>query len=155
MRNSAAGRTFLLGKDHRLHARNIEPLAAADIFAGHQIIFAQHVGSRLGEAGAVALVGAARKLALLGPDQPCDFILAGLLAMRAVERRRFLLGSLVKKVSFFHGDFDFGWFVFGRWSLVVRRSSLVVGRGNSNRNGNGNSSDHGPSAFLAGDNYAF
>jgi hypothetical protein len=45
--------------------------------------------------------------------------------------------------------------VVGRWSFVVRRSSLVVGRGNSNRNGNGNSSDHGPSAFLAGDNYAF
>src|SRR5208282_1237267 len=93
----------LLGEHDRLHARNLKALAAAHVLARHQIVFAQHVGSRLGKSGAVALVGSARKLALLGSHHPGDFVLRRLVAVRAVQCRRLLFLPLVKKIALFHG----------------------------------------------------
>ncbi len=75
---------LLLGKDDRLDAGDFEALSATDILAGHQIVFAEHVGAGFGEARAVALIGAASELALLGAHHPGDFILSGLVAVRTV-----------------------------------------------------------------------
>src|ERR1700722_17597574 len=101
----------LLGEDHRLHAGNFETLAAAHILAGQHVVFAQHVGARLGEAGAVALIGASGELAFLGTHKPVNFIFAGLMAMRAVQRGLLAFLLLVEKVAFFHES---------RWSLIYR-----------------------------------
>src|SRR5205807_3758341 len=68
----------------------------------HHIVFSKHVGARLGKAGAVALVGASGKLALLGPHQPRDFVLGWLLAVWTVEGCRLLFLALVAKIAFFH-----------------------------------------------------
>jgi hypothetical protein len=93
----------MLFREHdRLHSRNIKPLAAAHVFAGHHVVFAQHVGASFGKAGAVAFVGASRQLPLLGAHQPAYFIFGRLLAMRTVQICRFLLGTFVKKIAFFH-----------------------------------------------------
>ena len=59
---------------NRLHAGNFKTLAAAQVFAHHKIIAANHIRARLGEFGAVALVSAARKLLLLGAHEPRQFI---------------------------------------------------------------------------------
>jgi hypothetical protein len=109
----------LVGKNHGLHAGNFEPLPASHILAGHQVILAQHVGAGFGEAGAVTLIGAAGKLALLGPDHPGDFILGGLVAVGTVQGRGLLLRALVEKIAFFH-EIVVGWL-----SLVVGWSNLV------------------------------
>src|SRR5579864_2799788 len=102
----AAGLTAdetLFRKNDRLHARDIEPLPAAHILAGHHVVFAQHVRPGLGEAGAVALVGAARKLPLLGAYHPSHLVFRRLVAMRTIQRSDFLLLLLVKKIALFHG----------------------------------------------------
>jgi hypothetical protein len=104
-------KTPSVGEDDGLDAGDLEAFAAAHVFAGHLVVFAQHVGAGFGEAGAVALVGASGKLALLGAHHPGDFILAGLMAVRTVEGRWLLLGALVEKIAFFH----------------EKRSSSVVG----------------------------
>src|SRR5579863_6975517 len=104
----------LLGKHDRLYAGNLEALAAAHILAGHHVIAAEHVGFGFSEAGAIALVGAAGKLFLLGAHQPVDFVFSGLLAMRTIQRRHLLFRPFIKKLAFFH--------------RVVGRSSLVFGQ---------------------------
>jgi len=105
---------LLLGKDHGLHAGDFEAFTAAHVLAGHHVIFAQHVGARLGKAGSVAFVGASGELALLSADHPVDLVLAGLMAVGTVQRGWLLVLPFVEKVAFFHG-------------AVVGRSSLVVG----------------------------
>jgi hypothetical protein len=107
-------------KYHRLQAGNFEAFAAADVFAGHHVVFAQHVGTGFGEAGAVALVGAAGELLLLGTDDPSDFILGGLTAMRTVQVRHLLFGTFVEKFSFFHKG------VVGRRLLVVGLNLIIA-----------------------------
>ena len=92
----------LFRKHYGLNARNIEALTAAHILTHHQVIFAQHVGTGLGETSPVALIGARWQLALLGAHDPGNFILRGLMAMRTVQRCWFLLGALVEKLTFFH-----------------------------------------------------
>jgi hypothetical protein len=57
----------LFRDDDRL-AGDVEAFAAAHVLARHHVIFADHVVAGLGEAGAVALVGAAGELTLLGAD---------------------------------------------------------------------------------------
>src|SRR5258708_32047271 len=104
--------TPLFGENYRLHARDVETLPAAQILASHHVVFAQHVGAGFGEAGAIALVGATAELTLLSADYPVNFVLAGLLAVGTVERRRFFLLALVEKFAFFHSS---------RWSLVFGR----------------------------------
>ena len=53
-----AERCRLFGKHYGLHTGDFEAFAAAHVLAGHQIVLAQHVRAGLGEAGAIALIGA-------------------------------------------------------------------------------------------------
>ena len=108
-------RGALLREHHRLHPGNLKPLAAnACSCRPSGRLFAQHVGAGLGEAGAVAVVGASGELALFGAHHPRHFILGGLMAVRTVQGRCIFFSEvrLVKKISLLHK---------GRWSLVVRR----------------------------------
>jgi hypothetical protein len=93
---------MLLRENHRLHARNFEAFAAAHVFAGHQVVFAEHIGAGFCKTGAVALIGSSGKLTLLGAYYPCDFVLGGLVAVGTVEGCWFLFGAFVKKIVFFH-----------------------------------------------------
>ncbi|MGB2837123.1 MAG: hypothetical protein WBC30_15965, partial [Candidatus Sulfotelmatobacter sp.] len=92
----------LVSEDHRLHAGNFKPFPAAHVLAGHQIVFAQHVGAGLGEASAVALISASGKLAFLGAHHPSDFVFCWLMAMRTVQGCHLLLSALVEKIALFH-----------------------------------------------------
>ena len=85
-----------------LDADDFEAFAAADVLAAEQVVGADHVALRLGEAGAVALVGVARDLGFLAADEPADLVLAGLAAVRAGHGVGTLLGLLVEKFTFFH-----------------------------------------------------
>src|SRR5581483_1181712 len=67
-----------------------------------EIVASHHIGSRLGEAGAIALVGARGKLALLGPHHPFEVVLSGLPTMRTVQCGRPLLLALVVEIALFH-----------------------------------------------------
>jgi hypothetical protein len=103
IRNRFSGfRTRSIGKYDGLHARYVEPLAAAHVLAHHDIIFPQHIGASLREAGPVALVGAPRQLPLLGPNKPHDLILGGLVAMRTIQIGRFFISLFIEKIAFFH-----------------------------------------------------
>jgi len=70
---------LLFGEHYRLHTRNLKPLPAAHVLAGQHVVFAEHVGTSFGEAGAVALIGASGELFLLSADDPGNFVFAGLL----------------------------------------------------------------------------
>ena len=87
--NGGIRRRRLLGEDCRL-TRNIEALAAPHILAGHYVVFAHHIGAEFREAGAIALIGAASKLPLLGADDPGHFIFRRLMAVRTIQRSRLL-----------------------------------------------------------------
>src|SRR6266567_5192631 len=91
----------LLGDDGGL-AGDFETLAAAQVFARHHIVLAHHVRSEFREAGAVALVGAAGKLALFRAHHPGNLIFRRLVAVRTIQRSRFLFLLLVKKIALFH-----------------------------------------------------
>src|SRR5882762_4175932 len=108
-----ARESLLIQEGHGLNARDIEALAATHVLAHHDVVLAEHVGAGLGEAGAVALVGAGRKTSFLGADQPADLILAGLVTVRAAEIGGLPVGSLVKKFALVH---NCGWsLAAGRW----------------------------------------
>ena len=85
-----------------MQRRDLKALAASDVLAANHVIATHHVGLRLGEAGAVALIGMARQRCLLAPDQPCDGIFVGFSAVGAGESVRALLRPLIKKVAFLH-----------------------------------------------------
>ena len=93
----------LLGENYRLDAGDLEALAAAHVLTSHQVVFAEHVGAGLGEAGAVTLVGASGKLTLLGANHPSNLVLSRLVAVRTIQGSGFSLLTLVEKVAFFHG----------------------------------------------------
>lgn len=88
-----------------LDSGDFEALAAADIFAGDHVVAADHIGLRLGEAGAVALIGVAGQSTLLAADEPAQFVVASLSAVGAGEHVVALLGALVKEIAFFHWFF--------------------------------------------------
>ena len=92
----------LICEDDRLHSGDFKSLAATQVFAGHEIIFADHIGARFGEPGSIPLVGAGRKISFFGAHQPGDFVVRSLMAVRTVERRRFLFRTLVEKIALFH-----------------------------------------------------
>src|SRR5207248_9633676 len=92
----------LVRKDHRLNTGNFTSLPAAHVLAGHHVVPAKHVGTSFGEAGAVAFVGAAGKLALFSAHQPIDFIFSGLMTMRTVQRSWLFVWPLVKKLALIH-----------------------------------------------------
>src|SRR6185437_11072347 len=87
-----------------LDAGDFKALAAADVAAADEVVGADHVALGFGEAGAVALVGAAGELGFFAADDPADGILIGLAAVRAGERMGALLGALVEECAFFHGQ---------------------------------------------------
>src|SRR5580698_898078 len=101
-----------------LHAGNLKALAAAQVLAGHHVVFAQHVGTGFGEFGAVTVVSAAGKLLFLGTHEPCDFVFPRLLAMGTIQVCVFLFLALVKKLAFVHGG----------WLAVCRRSFAPIFR---------------------------
>jgi len=94
-----------LFRDHRRLPGEFESLAAAHVFAGHHIVFAQHVRAGLREACTISFIGPAGQLSFFGPYQPRDFVFPRLLAMRAIQLGRLFLLSLVEKVFFVHTDF--------------------------------------------------
>src|ERR1700690_2518404 len=98
----ALDRNLLIQKSHGLHAGNLETLTATQVFARYQVVAAHHVGTGLGELGAVTLVGASRKLALLGADEPAQVIFGGLMAMRAVEGRLASFLLLIVQIALVH-----------------------------------------------------
>jgi hypothetical protein len=93
---------MLVRENYRLDAGNLKSFPAPHVFTSHHVVSTKHVRPRLGEAGTVAVVGPARKLALLGPHQPGDFVFGGLMTMRAVQRSRLLIWPLVEKFTFIH-----------------------------------------------------
>jgi hypothetical protein len=99
--NGGIRRRWLLGEDCRL-TRNIEALAAAHILAGHYVVFAHHIGTELREAGAIALIGTASELPLLGTNDPSHFVFRRLMAVGTIQRSRLLFLLFVKKIAFFH-----------------------------------------------------
>jgi hypothetical protein len=115
-----------VGEDHGLHAGDFKALAAAHVFAGQLIVFAQHIRSGFGKACAVALIGASCKLALFGAHQPVDFVLAGLLAMRAVQRGLFPFLFFVEKVAFFHEPSSVAWSLAGSLGTANPTVHLII-----------------------------
>jgi len=91
-----------LEEGYGLDSGDLEALAAADVFACDHVVAAHHIGLGLGEAGAVALVGMAGQGVLFAADEPAELILVGLAAVGAGEGVVALLGTLVKKITFFH-----------------------------------------------------
>ena len=85
-----------------LDTGDVEALTAANVLAGENVVGADHVALRFGEAGAVALVGVSPELGFFATDEPSDLILPGLAAVRAGHGVGSLFGSLVEKVTFFH-----------------------------------------------------
>jgi hypothetical protein len=72
-----------LKKRDRLDSGHIETLAAADVLAADQVVAAHHVALRLGEAGAIAVVGVAPDLGFLAPHEPGKLVFGLLSAVRA------------------------------------------------------------------------
>jgi hypothetical protein len=95
----------LFGEHYGLHAGNLEAFAATHILTGHKIIFAQHVGARFGETGAIALVSTSCKLSFLGANDPRDLVFRSLMAMWTVQHGHFLFRPFVKEFFFVHGSF--------------------------------------------------
>ncbi len=85
-----------------MHSGNFKALAAADVLAHHHIVATDHVRLRFGKLGPVTLVGSAGELLLLGPYQPCQFVLAGLAAVRTRKRVCFLGFFFVEKIALVH-----------------------------------------------------
>src|ERR1700739_3714813 len=100
--------------DHRRLPRDVKPLAAAHVLAGHHVVLADHVGPELREPRPVPLIGTSPKLPFLGADNPSHFVLRRLVAVRTVQRGWFFLLLLVKKIALFHS--------FRAASLPQRRS---------------------------------
>src|SRR2546430_7244806 len=70
---------------HGLNSCHLEALTATDIFAGDHVILTHHVGARLSELGAVALVRAWRQLTFVRAHQPRQLVISGLPAVRTNE----------------------------------------------------------------------
>ena len=91
-----------LEERHGLDAGDIEAFAATDVFAADEVVAADHVGLGLGEAGAVALVGAAAELGFFAADEPSELVLALLAAVRTGHGVGSGFRPLVEKISLFH-----------------------------------------------------
>jgi len=91
-----------LDKRYRLDSCNLEPLAAADVFAAYEIVATDLVALGLGEAGTIALFGSAGDLGLLSAYHPAELVLGLLAAVRADHRVSALFGALIEKFTLFH-----------------------------------------------------
>jgi hypothetical protein len=87
-------------KYYRLYSRYIESLAAAQVLARDQVVPADHVRLHFRELRPVEFVGATRKLPLLCAQGPLKFVFVHLVAMWAVQPRRFLFRPFVVEVAF-------------------------------------------------------
>jgi hypothetical protein len=105
----------LVHEDNRLHAGYVETLAATQVFAHHDIVFAQHVGTGLGKTRAITFIGTAGQLTLFGAHQPHDIVFRTLVAVRAIQVCRLLFGTFVKKITFFHTICDYCTFIGSMW----------------------------------------
>jgi hypothetical protein len=85
-----------------LDAGNLEPLAAADVFAGEHVVAADHVGLGLGELCAIALVSIAGERILFTADEPADLVFISFAAVGAGECVVALLRPFFVKVALFH-----------------------------------------------------
>jgi len=83
-------RLRLFGEHHRLHAGDLEAFAAAHILAGHQVVFAEHVGAGFGKARAVTLIGASGELTSYSAGwwQWGQFKVAGFFSVRSSKKSR-------------------------------------------------------------------
>src|SRR2546427_6061630 len=126
----------LFGEDYRLYAGDFETLAAAHVLASHKIIFTQHVGARLGEAGAIPVVGTSRELPFLGANDPGDLILRRLMTMRAIQRGHLLLRPLVKEFFFVHGSYS-DYCISKESASEERKDRVKLSLNNSNSKENG------------------
>src|SRR5579884_3680121 len=97
-------KAVLFEESDRLYAGNFKTFAAAHVFAGHHVISADHIGARLGELRAVALVSTGRELPLFSAYQPGELIFSRLSAMRTKQRVRPLLLFLVEHIALFHAS---------------------------------------------------
>lgn len=95
-------RSVSVQERYALQSCYLEALAATHVLAGHHVVSPHHVGPSFGKAGAIALVGSAGKLLFLGADQPADFVLRRLMAVRTIQRVCFFVRSLVEKFPFVH-----------------------------------------------------
>src|SRR5215472_14482569 len=86
----------------RLYGRDVEALTATHVLAHHDIVFAKHVGASLGEASAITIICPGRKTALFGANDPIDLVFGRLVAVRAIEICRLLVGPFVEKFALFH-----------------------------------------------------
>ena len=75
-----------LDKRHRLNAGNVE--ASAALLAHRLVVEQHHIALRLGELGAIALVGAARQPVLLRSHDVIQLVGVLRLAPRAIQRGR-------------------------------------------------------------------
>jgi len=92
----------LVDKRHGLQTGDFKTLAAAGIGAVGGVVAQHHVVLRLGETGAVAVVGAAGKLALLAANEPVQLILTRYATPGTDERVGSEFGSFVKEIALFH-----------------------------------------------------
>src|SRR5687767_4826972 len=90
----------LLEEHQRAVRRDLEPLAAR--LARDVVVHANQVILRLLEQRAVARVGPAGKLRLLGAPHPADAVLVGPPAPRTLERVLALFRFLREKLTFVH-----------------------------------------------------
>src|SRR5215469_14484628 len=86
----------------RLDGRDVEAFTATHVLTHHDVVFAKHVGASFSEARAVTIVCTRRKTAFFGANNPVNLVLGRLVAVRAVEICRLLVGLLVEKLAFFH-----------------------------------------------------
>jgi hypothetical protein len=114
-----------LDKGHGLKPGDVKAFAAADVLAGHQIVFANHIRLGLGEAGAIAVVGVARQGGLLAADEPGDLVFLGLAAVGTSQRVRTLLGFFVEKVAFFHNRLPQSFALQRLLRYYWRRKSII------------------------------
>lgn len=92
-----------LQKGYGLDAGDIEALAAADVFTADEIVSANHVALRLGEASLIAVVGTATELGFFAADEPGELVLALLPAVGTGHDMGLVFGPLVEEVALFHG----------------------------------------------------
>src|SRR6266571_4542608 len=92
----------LIQECDRLDSSHFKSLAAADVFAHDHVVAADHIRLGFGELGAVAFVGTAEKLLLLGAHQPCELILTSLAAVGTGKRVGFPGFLFVEKIALVH-----------------------------------------------------
>ena len=99
----ASGAWLLRQKRERLQRCNLEGFTAADIGAAQLVVAAHHIRLGLGEAGAIAFIGAAGQLLAFAAHYPGHFVLAGLPAFGAGKGVCSQFRRLVEEFPFIHG----------------------------------------------------